>query len=186
MEQDIKDGESRIIYLEPNDAMDDINGVPMTPDYPDLCIAFNLIVEVVPRFKTTAEKGKDYSGKYCIYWRSKSPLNGESYKPGTYVSFLTGKDGFLTTYYTDTNYEDVVRENIVEGLGVENVTVAFENYYTPTVTIKFVDQRGSSLFGREEATHHDDKLTIDNIFGAFFTAPYPKFKLQMNQILFCG
>ena len=180
MEQDIKDGESRIIYLEPNDAMDDINGVPMTPDYPDLCIAFNLIVEVVPRFKTTAEKGKDYSGKYCIYWRSKSPLNGESYKPGTYVSFLTGKDGFLTTYYTDTNYEDVVRENIVEGLGVENVTVAFENYYTPTVTIKFVDQRGSSLFGREEATHHDDKLTIDNIFGAFFTAPYPKFKLQIK------
>ena len=157
MAQDIKDGESRIIYLEPNDAMDDINGVPMTPDYPDLCIAFNLIVEVLPRFKTTAEKGKDYSGKYCIYWRSKSPLNGESYKPGTYVSFLTGKDGLLTTYYTDTNYEDVVRENIVEGLGVENVTVAFENYYTPTVTIKFVDQRGSSLFGREEATHHDDK-----------------------------
>ena len=180
MAQDVKDGESRIIYLEPNDAMDDINGVPMTPDYPDLCIAFNLIVEVVPRFKTTAEKGKDYSGKYCIYWRSKSPLNGESYKPGTYVSFLTGKDGFLTTYYTDTNYEDVVRENIVEGLGVENVTVAFENYYTPTVTIKFVDQRGSSLFGREEATHHDDKLTIDNIFGAFFTAPYPKFKLQIK------
>lgn len=180
MAQDIKDGESRIIYLEPNDAMDDINGVPMTPDYPDLCIAFNLIVEVLPRFKTTAEKGKDYSGKYCIYWRSKSPLNGESYKPGTYVSFLTGKDGLLTTYYTDTNYEDVVRENIVEGLGVENVTVAFENYYTPTVTIKFVDQRGSSLFGREEATHHDDKLTIDNIFGAFFTAPYPKFKLQIK------
>ena len=180
MAQDIKDGESRIIYLEPNDAMDDINGVPMTPDYSDLCIAFNLIVEVVPRFKTTAEKGKDYSGKYCIYWRSKSPLNGESYEPGTYVSFLTGKDGFLTTYYTDTNYEDVVRENIVEGLGVENVTVAFENYYTPTVTIKFVDQRGSSLFGREEATHNDDKLTIDNIFGAFFTAPYPKFKLQIK------
>ena len=50
MAQDIKDGESRIIYLEPNDAMDDINGVPMTPDYPDLCIAFNLIVEVVPIF----------------------------------------------------------------------------------------------------------------------------------------
>lgn len=181
MNENVKEGESRIIYIEPNDAMDDINGVPMTPDYPDLCIAFNLIVEVVPRFKTNAAEGEDYSGRYCMYWRSKPLENGTNpYSPGTYVSFLTGKDGFLTTYYTDTNYEDVVRENIVEGLGVENVTVAFENYYTPTVTIKFVDQRGSSLFGREEATHHDDKLTIDNIFGAFFTAPYPKFKLQIK------
>lgn len=181
MNDNVKEGESRIIYIEPNDAMDDINGVPMTPDYPDLCIAFNLIVEVVPRFKTNAAEGEDYSGRYCMYWRSKPLENGTNpYSPGTYVSFLTGKDGFLTTYYTDTNYEDVVRENIVEGLGVENVTVAFENYYTPTVTINFVDQRGSSLFGREEATHHDDKLTIDNIFGAFFTAPYPKFKLQIK------
>ena len=29
---------------------------------------------------------------------------------------------------------------------LDSVTVSFESYYTPTVTIKFVDQRGSALF----------------------------------------
>lgn len=173
-------GMSRIIYIEPNDGFKGINDVPITPDYSDLCIAFNLIVEIVPRFKTNAAQGVDTTEQYCIYWRSRAPIDGKQFSEGNYVSFLHGEKGFLTTFYTDTNYEDVVKKNIVEGLGIENVTVAFENYYTPTVTIKFVDQRGSSLFGREEATHNDDKLTIDNIFGAFFTAPYPKFKLQIK------
>ena len=173
-------GMSRIIYIEPNDGLKDINGVPVTPDYSDLCIAFNLIVEIVPRFKTNAAQGVDSTEEFCIYWRSRAPIDGKQFSEGNYVSFLHGEKGFLTTFYTDTNYEDVVKKNIVEGLGIENVTVAFENYYTPTVTIKFVDQRGSSLFGREEATHNDDKLTIDNVFGAFFTAPYPKFKLQIK------
>lgn len=173
-------GMSRIIYIEPNDSMGHIGDVPLTPDYSDLCIAFNLIVEIVPRFKSNAAQGTDATEQYCLYWRSRAPIDGKQFSEGNYVSFLHGENGFLTTYYTDTNYEDVVKKNIVEGLGIENVTVAFENYYTPTVTIKFVDQRGSSLFGREEATHNDDKLTIDNIFGAFFTAPYPKFKLQIK------
>ena len=171
---------SRIIYVDPNDSMGNINGIPLTPDYSDLCIAFNLIVEIVPRFKSNAAQGTDVTEEHCLFWRCRAPIDGKQYAEGNYVSFLHGEKGFLTTFYTDTNYEDVVAKNIVEGLGIENITVAFENYYTPTVTIKFVDQRGSSLFGREEATHDDDKLTIDNIFGAFFTAPYPKFKLQFK------
>lgn len=174
------DGMSRIIYVDPNDSFDYINDVPLTPDYSDLCIAFNLIVEIVPRFKSNGGQGTSAGDEYCLYWRSRAPIDGKQFSEGNYVSFLHGENGFLTTFYTDTNFEDVVKKNIVEGLGIENVTVAFENYYTPTVTIKFVDQRGSSLFGREEATHNDDKLTIDNIFGAFFTAPYPKFKLQVK------
>ena len=170
----------RILYVEPNDVFGDVNGVPLTPDYSDMCISFNLIVEVVSRYKQTAKQGEDASGKFNIFWTSKLGLDQS--KP--WVSFLGGEEiegkSFLTTYYTDTHYEDILKKNIVEGLGIENITVAFENYYTPTVTIKFVDQRGSSLFGREEATHYNDKLTIDNIFGAFFTAPYPKFKLQIK------
>ena len=170
----------RILYVEPNDVFGDVNGVPLTPDYSDMCISFNLIVEIVSRYKQTAKQGDDQSGKFSIFWTSKLGL--DQAKP--WVSFLGGEEidgkSFLTTYYTDTHYEDILKKNIVEGLGIENITVAFENYYTPTVSIKFVDQRGSSLFGREEATHYNDKLTIDNIFGAFFTAPYPKFKLQIK------
>ena len=170
----------RILYVEPNEVFGNVNGVPVTPDYSDLCISFNLIVEVVSRYKQTAKIGESDSGKYNIFWTSKLGLDQSK----NWVSFLSGEQmgdkAFLTTYYTDTSYEDILKKNIVEGLGIENITVAFENYYTPTVTIKFVDQRGSSLFGREEATHYNDKLTIDNIFGAFFTAPYPKFKLQIK------
>ena len=172
----------RILYVEPNSVFNKIGDVPLTPDYSDLCIAFNLIVEVVSRFKQNAAQGENDNMTYVMSWTSRLGLDQSK----NWVSFLTGeqegKNGetFLTTYYTSTHYEDVLKKNIVEGLGIENITVAFENYYTPTVTIKFVDQRGSSLFGREEATHYDDKLTIDNIFGAFFTAPYPKFKLQIK------
>lgn len=172
----------RILYVEPNSVFGKIGNVPLTPDYSDLCISFNLIVEVVSRFKQNAAQGENDTMTYVMSWTSRLGLDQDK----NWVSFLTGeqtgKNGetFLTTYYTNTHYEDILKKNIVEGLGIENITVAFENYYTPTVTIKFVDQRGASLFGREEATHYDDKLTIDNIFGAFFTAPYPKFKLQIK------
>ena len=46
----------------------------------------------------------------------------------------------------------------IEGLGVESVQISYESWYTPTVTIKFVDLRGSALFGREEAIHVDEKF----------------------------
>ena len=58
------DGMTRIIYIEPNDGLDYINDVPVTPDYSDLCIAFNLIVEIVPRFKTSAAQGQDTTEQY--------------------------------------------------------------------------------------------------------------------------
>lgn len=172
----------RILYVEPNSVFGKINNVPLTPDYSDLCISFNLMVEVVSRFKQNSAQGENDNMTYVMSWTSRLGLDQDK----NWVSFLSGEqlgnngESFLTTYYTNTHYEDILKKNIVEGLGIENITVAFENYYTPTVTIKFVDQRGSSLFGREEATHYDDKLTIDNIFGAFFTAPYPKFKLQIK------
>ena len=36
----------RILYVEPNSVFGKIGNVPLTPDYSDLCISFNLIVEV--------------------------------------------------------------------------------------------------------------------------------------------
>ena len=125
---------------------------------------------------------KDETIKYSINWNTPYGTIGEN----QWVSFMQGElynndnDSSLTTYYTDLHYEDYKQKTIVEGLGVENVTIAYENYYTPTITIKFVDHRGSALFGREEAVHYDDKITIDSIFGAFFTAPYPLFRMQVK------
>ena len=181
----------RVRYIEPNDVNGKINGVPMTPDYTDMCIAFNLICEVKSRLKNDtpigetevkAKNKKTRKPSAAIYQIFGVTGNGQT---KSWVSFLQGENcggdiNALTTYYTDINYEDYLKQNIVEGLGVENITISHESYYTPTVTIKFIDHRGAALFGREEAIHFNDKITIDNIFGAFFTAPYPEYYLQVK------
>ena len=184
----------RVLYADPNEAFGSINGVPMTPDYSDLSISFKLECRILSRFKNNvgiAEtdvtiKNKDTKQeetvKYTLNWNTPYGTIGEN----QWVSFMqgdlynNGNDSVLTTYYTDLHYDDYREKTVVEGLGVENVTIAYENYYTPTITIKFVDHRGTALFGREEVVHYDDKITIDSIFGAFFTAPYPLFRMQVK------
>lgn len=171
---------NRIAYVEPNDIYGSVDGVPLTPNYEDFCISFNLIAEKVGRYNTNEYSGsKDNNDVEAlrISWGQKAKSD--------YVSFLHGeKDNngnhFLSTYYTDIVYEDVKGKSIVEGIGVESIDIAFESFYTPTVTIKFIDVRGSSLFGREAAIHEQGKITAENVFGCFFTQPYPKFKLQVK------
>ena len=179
----------RVLYVEPNDVSGAINGVPLTPDYTDMCISFNLVCEVKSRIQNDIPTGetrvksdnKNTRSKAAIYQIFGVTGDGDT---KSWVSFLQGEayknTNSLTTYYVDINYDDYLKNNIVEGLGVENITISHESYYTPNVSIKFVDHRGASLFGREEATHYNDKLTIDNIFGAFFTAPYPEYYLQVK------
>lgn len=188
--KDIVRHNGRILYVEPNDLYGSVDGVPMTPDYSDYCISVNLIAEVVSRFK---QSGEDATKKYIISWTTvPTDADGDNVKANKWISFLQGQDAkiyggskddgtFLTTYYTDINYDDIVSNNIVEGLGIESVQVSFESYYTPTIVIKFIDVRGASLFGREEATHEmGEKMNASSVFGVFFTVPYPKFKLQIK------
>lgn len=166
---------SRIAYVEPNDIYGEVNGVPLAPNYEDYCIGVNLIADVVPRYTNNLVEG--YTNTMKIAWAGKV---GENVK----VSFMSGRkygnNNFLTTYYTDISYEDIKEESEVEGLGIDNITIAFDSMYVPTVTIKFIDVRGSALFGREAAIHEKGKITAENVFGAFFTLPYPRFKLQVK------
>ena len=189
-EKNIVRQKGRILYVEPNDIYGEINGVPMTPDYSDYCISVNLIAEVVSRVK---QSGGESTSMLIATWieRPHSDENNETQNNENWISYLQGEDAkiygggktnFLTTYYTDINYNDVVKKNIVEGLGIESIEVSFESFYTPTVVIKFVDVRGSSLFGREEVIHNPSEISEkqNSVFGAFFTIPYPKFKLQIK------
>lgn len=180
----------RIKYVEPNDVFGygkDINGnkvAPLTPDYEDLCIAFNLIIETYDRLDNQKRN------EIGLMWTDKlyTEKNGEQKVP--YVSVVDGGlsdsngNRFLSTYYTEISADGYVKKEMVEGLGVESIQVAFDSYYTPTVNIKFIDVRGSALFGREEAIHTDStgtgSINGKNIFGAFMTQPYPKFRLQMK------
>lgn len=180
---------NRICYVEPNDVFDSIDGIPVTPPYEDFSIAFDLIVKVASRFRSNEVRGNggevDSDGNYqwVISWTSAPKQDSPSW-----VTFMSGHDvgkgtNSLTTSYTDISFDQYFEGEEIEGLGVEQVNVTFESWYTPTVTIKFVDTRGSAFFGREEAIHYNDKLTADNVFGCFATVPYPEFKLQIKGFL---
>lgn len=191
--------QARIIYVEPNNASGSVNNVPLTPDYTDFCISFDLIVDVISRMRANSATFKQHSKgittdnsgdieamkTYVLSWTSKYDPDGknENTNPNR-VSFMTGERygtrDYLTTYYTDTHYNDFKNKTIVEGLGVESVNISFESYYAPTVKIRFVDVRGASIFGREEVLHTDEVLAEDNIWGCFFTFPYPKYRLQVK------
>jgi hypothetical protein len=198
----IKHPGSRITYIEPNDVYGQVNGIPVTPDYTDFCISFDLIVEVISRTRANEISKENYKKylkgdttendakkTYVFSWTSKYNPNGdekvEKNETPNVVSFMTGVEyeknkRFLTTYYTEGHYNDIKKGTIVEGLGVESVNISFESYYTPTVKMRFIDVRGASIFGREEFTHIDEVLSEDNIWGCFFTFPYPKYKLQVK------
>ena len=180
---------NRICYVEPNDVFDSIDGIPVTPPYEDFSIAFDLIVKVASRFRSNEVRGNsgqvDDKGNYqwVISWTSAPKQDTPSW-----VTFMSGNDvgngtNSLTTSYTDISFDHYFEGEEIEGLGVEQVNVSFESWYTPTVSIKFVDTRGSAFFGREEAIHYNDKLTADNVFGCFATIPYPEFKLQIKGFL---
>ena len=194
--------DTRIVYIEPNDASGYVgngNGyvknadignnatVPLTPDYTKLCISFDLVVERVSRMNN---KWNDNDKEYVIIsWSSDvSTEKDDNDKKVSPISFLRGQNfgghDFLTTYYTDAHFNQIKKDEskIVEGLGIESVSLSFENWYCPVATIKFIDVRGSSLFGVEEHNHRtpEGEITADNVFGCFFTFPYPKFTLQMK------
>lgn len=129
--------------------------------------------------------GVDEEGnpKWIISWTSTPKDTTPSW-----VTFMSGNDvgngtNSLTTDYTNISFDQYFKGEQIEGLGVEQVSISFESWYTPTVSIKFVDVRGSAFFGREEAIHYDDKITADNLFGCFATVPYPEFKLQIKGFL---
>ena len=202
--------EQRIIFVEPNDVYDKDadnaqGGISLTPKYEDFCISFNLIIEAFSRFKSSG-KAVDGEGTlndegnvktYSIEWgltredmkkRRTAVLQGDRGKdnllnPDGSFAYSDSDYNYLTTYYTDLTFDSYKEKTQIEGLGVESVQISYESWYTPTVTIKFVDVRGSALFGREEAIHVDERLTAENIFGAFFTMPYPLFRLQVKGFL---
>lgn len=190
----VKHPASRISYVEPNDVYlfsSKKKGeatTPLTPPFEDMCISFNLTVYVFSRKKDSITSGvgtvntqDGVKKSFTLSWQ----VDTSHSKPH---SFLTGTElggkQYLTTYYTDITAENYGKEKIIEGLGVEQIHVSFESWYTPTVTIKFVDVRGSSIFGNEEAIHtQSGDLTADNVFGCFMTIPYPLFRLQIKGFL---
>lgn len=175
-----------VYYFEPNDldfgTDQDGNSVPMIPHLEDLCISMSLTAEIRSR-----DKSKNTLVEKTISWVS-YPNPKFDKRTGHSDHMVNGGDNFngenfLTTYYTEISSDKYVDHELIEGLGVTNVNISFESWYTPTITIDFVDVHGTSLWGREEAIHDNGDITADNLLGVFFTMPYPLFRLQVKGFL---
>lgn len=172
----------RLVYLDPNN-IEVVDGVPVTPDYTDYCLMFRLMADVVNRMDVVGVDGSaGTNDKVAITWFSSQKEGGKSEK----IYFTRGSKidsserNYYTTYYTGIPYRDFSDDDIVEGLGVESIDIAIENFYAVSVKIKFIDVMGISLFGPEEHSHKNTRLTSNGIYGCFFTMPYPKFSLQVK------
>ena len=177
----------RVEYIEPNGLFvhsegDKIqNGIPQP--YEDYSFSVNLRVINGDRYDCgMTSQGTDITQRVIEYSSDNGTL---SFMDGTSYN---GGQGYLTTNFTDISMNNP-ETNTKECLGIENITIKYDSWYYPTVTIKFVDVKGASLMlpaeyeyynnggpnlGRNNATSNSD------FFRAFFSFPYPMFKLSVK------
>lgn len=169
-------------YVEPNWGEMGKDGVIHQLPLEDLSINVNLSVEVpVPQKDgISQQEGK----KYIVTFSS----DGEK----TYTNLMQGSkvisnqtQTFLTTNYTEATYEDVKEGGTNEMFGISSIDIQYDAYYTPQVTIQFVDIRGTALFSPEEQKHPGIQGYVDDniagsFFRCFFVMPYPKFTLMVK------
>lgn len=169
--EDIK---GRINYIEPTNvsfytngskAIVQSNDLVMNP-LEDYCIAVDLQV-IIPNRKacSLAKENHEYI-----------EMNFSS-SNGT-LSFFNGTDGVLTTNFTDINVMDP-STNTKECFGIESISIAYQAWLAPEVTIKFVDVRGGSVLLPEEQ-EYQDKKGFGSVYKALFTLPSPMFKLTVK------
>lgn len=155
------------------------NGIPHP--YEDYCISVDLTVKFDDR-NSLGPVGKSGNvGKVYTFSSDRGTIN-----------FIGGTNGFLTTNFTDI-YASNPEKNTNECLGIESINIAYNSWYVPQVSIKFVDVRGASLMGPQEqgyvntlrsdmATGHKTNTAIEggSFFKALFSFPYPMFKLKVK------
>lgn len=168
----------KFAYVEPNNLNQSLIDNGIVHPYEDYSMSVDLEVDIPSRFSFLT--GEDIRLTF-------------SSNDGT-ISFLGGsggddtKQGFLTTTYTDVSSNNVENGN-KECLGIESITITYDSWFFPNVTIKFVDVRGASLFMPQEKNFYDKSGKPDNdtslgnggsFFKALFCFPYPLFKLRVK------
>jgi hypothetical protein len=165
-----------ILYVDPNKELPLENqgkdrGMIFNPE--DYCISVNLRVGVPNK------NGKAGTQYFKIEWTTDT-RSGNVYDK---VSFFTGRkvgnDNFLTDYYEDISYEQSKSGDVKEALGIKSIDIGYNSWYLPEITIQFVDIRGLSLMNPSEASYKNDD-SLGSFFKAFFTIPYPLFRLQIK------
>lgn len=172
-----------INYVEPNwlDA-DENNDVTHQLPLEDLAINVNLSVEVPVEQREGIVQQEN--NKYVVTFMSDGERTYTNLMQGSKV-VSTQSQTFLTTNYTEATYEDVKKGGTNEMFGISSIDIQYNDYYTPQVTIQFVDIRGTALFAPEEQKHpgtagYVDENIAGSFFRCFFIMPYPKFTLMVK------
>jgi len=178
----------RVEYIEPNNLFVHStgnkikNGIPQP--YENYSFSVNLRVINGNRYDCgLPSDGEDIANRVIEY----SSDNGTiSFMDGTSVD---GGQGYLTTNFTDISMNNP-ETNTRECLGIESINVKFDSWYFPMVDITFVDVRGASLMQPAEYEYYNNGggsqgkneavKSNSNFFKAFFSFPYPLFKLSIK------
>ena len=178
----------RVEFIEPNDLFVNSpggkvqNGIPQP--YEDYSFSVHLRVINGNRYDCgMTGDGGDISKRTIEFSSDKGTI---SFMDGTSVN---GNQGYLTTNFTDISMNDPAT-NTKECLGIQSISVKFSSWYTPTVDISFVDVRGASLMQPAEYEYYntggpnvgknDTTTSNSDFFKAFFSFPYPLFKLSIK------
>ena len=144
--------------------------------YEDYCMSVDLTVHITNR--------------YSCGWASKNnrkrTLNFSS--SNNTISFLGGSkiSNFLNSRYLTTNFTDINMtnpgENTSECLGIESISITYNSWMHPEVTIKFIDIRGATVMQPSEASYYNenDFGVSRELYKSLFTFPYPMFELKVK------
>jgi hypothetical protein len=178
----------RIEYIEPNNLFynsDDNkvqNGIPQP--YEDYSFSVNLRVINGDRYACgMTDDGGDMANNYVEFSSDNGTL---SFMDGT----TAGGQSYLTTNFTDINMNNP-ETNTKECLGIESISIKYDSWFYPTVDIRFIDVRGASLMLPAEYEYYNNgnpnpiegknaATTNSDFFKAFFSFPYPLFKLSVK------
>lgn len=165
----------------------------MSPRLEDYSIYFNLEVEICSRENISANKTIT-TDVLILSYRTKPNESASTinFMGGTKVK--TGNNNYqpmdyLTTNYADMYVGDLIDYGTTEMIGIKSIDIEYQGACVPTVTIKFTDVRGLSLFQPTELSRTSsyqgiNGINSDNVaqsfFQCFFRLPMPRFTMTIK------
>ena len=200
--------ENLVAYVDPADTFVTSDGTRLAPPLEDYSIYVSL--KVSAKGKNYGMSTDD--GTYQLSWES-GKRNIRELISGTKIEDISPNQStelkYITSDGTEFVYSDIAngKVNTHEMLGISSINIDYTNFFVPQITIQFVDVHGASLFGPETEYHTDGFVTTDDGWGgqtvnyrtgiqrndiqapflhAFFTFPYPNYRLEIKGLYGMG
>jgi D-alanyl-D-alanine dipeptidase len=167
----------RLRYVEPTNFFQRQEGMlsdSINFPYEDYCMAVDLTIKQSNRYS-------------CGWWEESNDVKEITYssRNGS-ISFLGGtkyneEEGYLTTNYTDISMTNP-EANTAECLGINSISITYDSWWYPQVTIKFIDVRGATvMLPAEKGYYNNQEMGVaSSIYKSLFTFPYPMFILKVK------